>query len=184
MSFPTEATTGRLYGLMAEFSSPAELVEATRETRSAGYREMDAYSPFPSDELVEALGAHHSKLPLVVLIGGLVGCFGGFGLQWWANEIAYPLNVGGRPLNSWPAFIPVTFEMTILVAGIVCVLGFFALCGLPQPYHPVFNVERFSAASRDRYFLCVEAEDPEFDLERTRDFLEGLGATEVSEVEY
>ncbi|MDX1630271.1 MAG: DUF3341 domain-containing protein [Thermoanaerobaculia bacterium] len=184
MTLLPEETSGRLYGLLAEFSSPGELIDATRKTREEGYREMDAYSPFPSDELVEALGNHHSKLPLLVLIGGLVGCFGGFGLQWWVNEIAYPINIGGRPLNSWPAFIPVTFETTILVAGIVCVLGFFALCGLPQPYHPVFNVERFSAASRDRYFLCVEAEDPTFDLERTREFLENLGATEVSEVEY
>lgn len=184
MSHEHEETSGRLYGLMAEFEAPQRLLDATRTARGAGYRKMDAYSPFPSEELIEALGAHHSKLPLLVLIGGILGCLGGFGLQWWVNNMAYPLNVGGRPLTSWPAFIPVTFECTILLAGVTCVLGFFALCGLPQPYHPVFNVARFSAASRDRYFLCIEADDPQFDTQRTRAFLEGLGPAEVSDVEY
>ena len=177
-------TSGRLYGVMAEFDTPGGLLAATRRARSEGYRKMDAYSPFPNEELIEALGAHHSRLPLLVLIGGILGCLGGFGLQWWVNNIAYPMNIGGRPLTSWPAFIPVTFECTILLAGVTCVLGFFALCGLPQPYHPVFNVPRFSAASRDRFFLCIEADDPKFDEESTRAFLRGLGPTEVSDVEF
>jgi hypothetical protein len=145
---------------------------------------MDAYAPFPIEELAEALGAHHSRLPLMVLIGGIFGCFAGFGLQYWVNVVEYPLNVAGRPFNSWPMFIPVTFEMTILFAALTAVFGMFALCGLPTPYHPVFNNPRFSAASKDRYFLCIEAEDGEFDRDETRNFLASLGPTEVTEVDH
>jgi Alternative complex III, ActD subunit len=171
-----------VYGLMAEFEDPNTLVAAAAQAREAGYRRMDAYSPFPIEELHEALGSHHSKLPLIVLIGGVVGCLGGFLLQYWASAIAYPINVGGRPFNSWPAFIPVTFECTILGAALSAVLGMLALNGLPMPYHPVFNVPRFALASRNRFFLCIEAKDRKFDLEKTRAFLESLSPREVSTV--
>jgi hypothetical protein len=172
----------RIYGLMAEFDDPKDLVVAAASARDAGYRRMDAYSPFPIEELHEALGAHHSRLPLIVLIGGVLGCVGGFLLQYWASAIAYPVNVGGRPLNSWPAFIPVTFECTILGASLAAVLGMLALNGLPMPYHPVFNVPRFALASRSRFFLCIEARDRKFDLEKTKTFLESLRAREVTTV--
>jgi hypothetical protein len=171
-----------VYGLMAEFEDPNTLVAAAAQAREAGYRRMDAYSPFPIEELHEALGAHHSRLPLIVLIGGVVGCLGGFLLQYWASAIAYPLNVGGRPFNSWPAFIPVTFECTILGAALSAVLGMLALNGLPMPYHPVFNVTRFALASRNRFFLCIEGTDPKFDLQETRRFLEQLTSREVTTV--
>jgi hypothetical protein len=172
-----------LYGLMAEFDSPQHLVEAAEQTRAAGYRKVDAYTPFPIEELAEALGHHHSKVPLLVLGGGIAGCLGGLGLQYWVSAIAYPLNIGGKPYWSWPAFIPVTFETTVLLAAFAAVLGMLALNGLPQPYHPVFNVPRFALASRDRYFLCIEAADPQFDRDATRAFLLGLAATEVTDVE-
>jgi hypothetical protein len=170
------------YGLLAEFEEPGALVAATRRAREHGYSRMDAYSPLPIEELHEALGAHHTRLPLLVLIGGLAGCIGGYGLQYWASTIAYPLNVGGKPLHSWPAFIPVTFECTILVAALTAVFGMLALNHLPQPYHPVFNVPRFALASRNRFFLCIEAADPRFDLNATRAFLETLGPREVTVV--
>jgi ActD protein len=175
---------GRLYGLMAEFETPRALIAATEKSREAGYRKLDAYAPYPIEELVHALGHHHSKLPLMVLGGGIVGCLAGIGLQVYVNAFAYPLNIGGKPVLSWPAFVPVTFEMTILFASLTAVLGMLALNGLPTPYHPVFNLPRFSAASRDRYFLCIEAVDPRFHPEGTRQFLESQGPTEVSEVEY
>jgi hypothetical protein len=167
---------------MAEFDDANALVAATRRAHDEGYRQMDAYSPFPIEELHEALGSHHSRLPLIVLIGGLCGCVGGFALQYWAAAIAYPLNVGGRPFNSWPSFIPVTFECTILVAALSAVLGMLALNGLPMPHHPVFNVPRFALASRNRFFLCIEVKDRKFDLESTRRFLETLEPREVSTV--
>jgi hypothetical protein len=143
---------------------------------------MDAYSPFPIEELHEALGGHHTRLPLIVLIGGLIGCIGGYLLQYWVAAIAYPINVGGRPFHSWPAFIPVTFECTILGASLAAVLGMLGLNGLPQPYHPVFNVPRFALASRNRFFLCIEARDPKFHVEETRRFLETLNPREISTV--
>ena len=180
----SDSNGGRLYGLMAEFDTPAALIAATERSREAGYRKLDAYAPYPIEELVHALGHHHSKLPLMVLVGGVVGCLAGLGLQVWTNAVVYPLNIGGKPILSWPAFVPVTFEMTILFASLTAVLGMLALNGLPTPHHPVFNLPRFSAASRDRYFLCIEAADPRFELWGTRSFLEGLGPTEVSEVEY
>jgi hypothetical protein len=171
-----------IYGLMAEFEEPNDLVAAAHRARQEGYRHMDAYSPLPIEELHEALGFHDRRLPLIVLIGGIIGCVGGYGLQWWAATVAYPLNVGGKPLHSWPAFIPVTFETTILVAALSAVFGMLALNGLPQPYHPVFNVPRFALASRNRFFLCIEARDAKFDLEGTRRFLEQLGPREVTTV--
>ena len=177
-------TAHKLYGLMAEFETPTDAVKAARSAYEEGYRAMDAYSPYPVEELSEAIGFHHNRLPLLVLIGGIVGCIGGFSLCYWVSVIAYPLNIGGRPFNSWPAFIPVTFECTILVAAFAAVFGMLALNGLPQPYHPVFNVERFELASRNHFFLCIEAKDPKFDAEATRAFLQSLGPNEVTNVEY
>jgi hypothetical protein len=171
-----------IYGLLAEFEDPAALVEATERAHAAGYRRLDAYSPFPIEELHHALGDPPSRLPLIVLLGGLAGCIGGYALQYWVSAIAYPLNVGGRPFHSWPAFIPVTFECTILVAALSAVLGMLALNGLPQPYHPVFNVARFALASRNRFFLCIEAVDPKFDLESTKQFLDSLHPREVTTI--
>ncbi len=171
-----------LYGLMAEFDTPTELVLAARSSFEAGYRKMDAYAPFPIEELNEALGMHKDSVPLVVLIGGIFGGTLGFLLQYWINVIDYPINIGGRPLNSWPAFIVVTFELTILGAALFAVLGMLAMNGLPQPHHPVFNVPRFAFATRDRFFLCIEAIDPKFQREETMAFLRGLKARDVVEV--
>jgi len=175
-------TSVTVYGLLAEFDDPNALVAATQKAHRAGYRRMDAYSPFPIEELHEALGGRHTRLPLIVLIGGLFGCLGGYSLEYWVSAMAYPINVGGRPLHSWPAFIPVTFECTILVAALSAVFGMLALNGLPMPYHPVFNVPRFALASRNRFFLCIEARDKKFDLTETRRFLETLNPREVSTV--
>jgi len=172
----------RLWGLMAEFHTPQELVEAAARTRAEGYRRLDAYSPFPMEALSDAMGLPASKVPMLVLIGGLIGAVAGFSLQYWVSVIEYPLDIGGKPYNSWPAFIPVVFECTILCAGLFAVLGMLALNGLPMPYHPVFNAPRFALASRDRYFLCIEARDGKFDLEATRRFLESLRPSEVTEV--
>jgi hypothetical protein len=178
---PTNAQP--VYGLLAEFDDPDDLVHAARRAHEMGYRRMDAYSPFPVEGLSEAVGFQRNRLPLLVLICGIVGAAAGFSLQYFASAIDYPLNVGGRPFNSWPAFIPITFELTILIAAFGAVFGMLVLNGLPQPYHPVFNVPRFALASRDRFFLCIEATDPQFDRQETRSFLESLGAGAVSEVE-
>jgi ActD protein len=172
-----------IYGLMAEFISPEDLLAAARRTHQEGYRRMDAYSPLPIEGLSEAIGFHRTRVPLIVLLGGIAGCLGGFLLQYWIAVIYYPINVGGRPLNSWPSFIPVTFEMTILLAATSAVLGMLLLNGLPMPYHPVFNVPRFELATKNRFFLCIEARDPKFERERTRQFLEGLGSQGVYDVE-
>jgi Alternative complex III, ActD subunit len=172
-----------IYGLIAEFDSADALVAAARSAFAAGFRKMDGYSPFPVDGLAEALGFHRTRVPLIVLIGGIIGCLGGFFLQYWVSVIDYPINVGGRPLNSWPSFIPVTFELTILIAALSAFLGVLALNGLPMPYHPVFNVDRFELASRNRFFLCIESADPKFDPDTTRKFLESVGPQGVYEVE-
>ena len=171
------------YGLMAEFDSPQRLIQACEAARKEGYTKLDAYTPYPIEAVWEALGHHKSKLPLLVLLGGLAGAIGGFLFQYWASVIAYPMNVGGRPFNSWVAFIVPSFEMMILVAAFAAVLGMLFLNGLPQPYHPAFNVARFAEASRDRYFLLIGKIDPRFDPEGTRRFLEGLEPVEVNDVE-
>ena len=176
------AKSSTVFGLMAEFDDPTALVAAAERAYHEGYRRLDAYSPFPIEELHEALGSHHTRLPLVVLIGGLIGGIGGYAMQYWVSAVAYPINVGGRPLHSWPAFIPVTFECTILMAALSAVFGMIALNGLPMPYHPVFNVPRFALASRNRFFLCIEARDTKFDREETRRFLETLNPREVTTV--
>lgn len=180
---PSEAGRQPLYGLIAEFDSPGHLVTAATRARDDGYRRMDAYSPFPIHEMTAALGMRRTKLPIVVLVAGLVGTATALLMQWFASAIHYPLNVGGRPLASWPMFIPITFELTILFASFAAVFGMLGMNGLPMPYHPVFNAPRFALASRDRFFLCIEAKDPKFDLDRTRRFLETLGAHDIAEVE-
>ncbi len=171
-----------LHGLLAEFRAPAELVKAARAVHTAGYRKVDAYTPYPIEEVLDALHLHETHVPKLVLAGGLFGLAAGWGLQYWASVVEYPMNIGGRPFNSWPAFVVPSFETTVLFAALGAVFGMLALNGFPQPYHPVFNVPGFASASRDRFFLCIEAEDPKFDLAATRDFLRGLGAAEVSEV--
>ncbi len=171
------------YGLLAEFRGPDELLEAAHAARKAGFRKMDAYAPMPVHGLAEAVGFKKTRLPLLVLIGGVTGMVGGYLMQYWTTAIDYPLNIGGRPLHSWPAFIPITFECTILIAAFATVLGMLALNGLPQPYHPLFNVKRFKLATRNRFFLCIEASDPLYDPRKTREFLDGLNPHGVYEVE-
>ena len=173
-----------IYGVMAEFDDPTAVVTAARRAHEEGYRQMDAYSPYPIEALSEAIGFHKNRLPLIVLIGGILGCAGGFALQYYVSVINYPLNVGGKPLLSWPAFIPITFETTILGAAMAAIFGMLALNGLPEPYHPVFNVPNFALASRDRFFVVIEARDPKFDREQTTQFLRSLGAQEVTDVEH
>ena len=172
-----------LYGLMAEFESAEDLVSAAQRTYAEGYRRMDAFTPFPVEGLAEAIGFHETRVPLICLIGGLIGCSGGFFMQWWPNVMGYPLNIGGKPFNSWPAFIPITFELTILCAGLATVFGMLALNGLPTPFHPVFNAPRFELATRNKFFLCIKARDIKFDAQKTREFLLTLKPREVSDIE-
>ena len=170
------------YGVMAEFEDPTSLVNAARTAYELGFRKLDAYTPFPIEELNDVLHLHKNKLPLIVLCGGVLGALTGYLLQYFVTVIYFPINVAGRPLHSWPSYIVITFELTILFGALATVLGMLGLCGLPMPYHPVFNVPRFSAASRDRFFLCIEAADPMFNLQTTSRFLESMEAKEVSEV--
>jgi hypothetical protein len=167
---------------MAEFEDPTSLVNAARTAYEMGFRKLDAYTPFPIEELNDVLHLHKNKLPLIVLCGGVLGALTGYLLQYFVTVIYFPINVAGRPLHSWPSYIVITFELTILFGALATVLGLLGLCGLPMPYHPVFNVPRFSAASRDRFFLCIEATDPMFNLQTTSRFLESMEAKEVSEV--
>jgi hypothetical protein len=172
----------RVWGMVGEFERPDALVRAVREVRAAGYRRVEAHVPFMVEGLAEALDLRHTAIPLLVLAGGLTGAAGGYFMQWYGMAIWYPLNVGGRPLNSWPMFIPLTFELAVLVGGLTAVFGMLALNRLPMPYHPLFNVPRFARATQDRFFLAVEAVDPRFDPQATRELLYRLGAVEVSDV--
>lgn len=172
----------RQYGILARFDEPQQLLTAARQATLAGYRRVDAYSPLPIQGLAEALEFHRTGIARVILIAGLFGAVFGFALQWWISVVAYPLNVGGRPLNSWPSFIPVTFELTILFAALGGVLGMLGLNGLPRPHHPLFAIESFARATQDAFFLAIEAEDPQFDRDETRRFLEQLQPREVIDV--
>jgi len=171
-----------LHGLMAEFDDHEELLTAARRAYAEGYRRMDTFSPFPIDEMGEALGRQCKLVPLFTLLGGIIGGLGAYFMEWYAMGPLYPLNVGGRPLNSWPSFIPVTFELTILCASISAFVSVLALNRLPEPHHPVFNVPEFERASIDRFFLMIEVDDPKFELKKTRSFLESLEPLQVSEV--
>ena len=171
-----------IYGLMAEFDSAQALVDAAKKTHEAGYKKIDAYSPFPIEGLAEEIGMHFDEIPLTVLIGGIIGGCTGYLMQYWMSAVDYPLNIGGKPPHSWPAFIVITFEMTILFAGISAVLGMLAFNGLPMPYHPVFNVPRFALASKDRFFLIVFSSDKKYNAAETRRFLESLDPRSISEV--
>jgi len=174
-------TEDSLYGLAAEFTDEAELLRAAERSYEHGYRKMDGYAPFPVEGLPEALGKR-TRLPLFVLLAGVVGGVSGYFMQWFAAAISYPSNVGGRPLHSWPAFIPITFELTVLGASLTAFFLSLGLSGLPKPYHPMFNLPEFERASQDRFFLCIEARDTLFELAATRKFLDGLEPLKVSEV--
>ena len=165
---------GTIWGLMAEFHSADELLAAVRRARLAGYRQMDAHTPYAVEGLAIELGMRQSRIASIVLIGGLVGAGVGFWMQYYSLVIDYPLNVGGLPYNSWPVFVPIAFELTILVAACSAFLGMLFLNGLPQPHHPLFNVPQFDRASQDRFFLCIEASDPLFDVAHTTEFLASL----------
>jgi hypothetical protein len=172
-----------IYGVMAEFETPEQVLAAAHRTHDAGYRRIDAYSPIPVEGLSEAVGFDWTALPILVFLGGLFGGLTGFGMCWYANVISFPLNIGGKPYNSWPMWIAITFELTILGAALTAAFGMLALNGLPMPHHPLFNVERFTRASTDRFFLCIEARDKKFDLPQTKAFLEGLRPHGVYEIE-
>ncbi len=172
-----------VYGFMAEFEEPNELLHAAQRAYDSGYRKLDAYSPMPIHGLAEAIGFHRTGVSPIVLTGGILGCISGFSLCWWMAAVAYPHIIAGRPLNSWPMWIPITFELTVLFASFAALLSMLGLNGLPQPYHPVFNVDKFARASQDRFFLCIEADDPVFDAEGTWKFLESLHPASLEEVQ-
>jgi hypothetical protein len=171
-----------IYGIMAEFEKAQAILDATRRARQAGYRVMDAYTPYPVEGLALELEFPRTRVPFVVLVGGMVGAASGFLMQYWSMAVDYPFNIGGRPTNSWPAFVPIMFEVMVLVAAFAALFGMLFLNGLPRPHHPVFNVDRFVHASQDRFFLCIEATDPLFDRLGTKQFLDGLHPVEVVEV--
>ena len=172
-----------IYGLLAEFDTPTQMVEAAHKVREAGYTKTDAFSPFPIHEIDEALGIKRSILPFIVLAGGISGLLSALALVTYVHVIDYPIIVGGRPFFSLPSFIPPTFELTILFASFAGVFGMLLLNGLPQPYHPVFNVPRFALATREKFFLLIETKDPKFNYDETKTFMQGLNAQEVFDVE-
>src|ERR1700683_1196549 len=172
------------YAVLGEFPDPHSLIAAAKRTREEGYTKIDAYSPFPVEGLPDALGFGKTRMPLIVLIGGILGCLTGYSMQYWIAGVYFPINIGGRPLNSWPSFIPITFELTILFSALFAVFGMLALNGLPTPYHPLFNVPRFALASRDRFFLAILSTDKKFNMVETRKFMQYLGAREVSDVDF
>ena len=174
----------QLYALVAEFESATELLKATEKTRKEGYTRIDAHSPLPIHGMEEAIGQSYTRLPIIVFLGGLTGCFGGYMLQYWTAVIDYPIAIGGKGLHTWPAFIPITFECTILFSAFTAVIGMLLMNGFPRPHHPIFNTPNFERASQDRFFLAIEAEDPKFERKETRSFLEELNPHAVSEVEY
>ncbi|MCB0712188.1 MAG: DUF3341 domain-containing protein [Ignavibacteriae bacterium] len=196
MSHTVEIDRPEHYGMIAEFDSPEALMAAAEKTRDAGYKQIDAYSSFPIEGMVDALGQKRTRLPKLILTAGITGMLTGLFLQSWTAAstlgitigpymfYGYPMNIGGRPMLSLPNFIPVTFEMTVLFAALTAVFGTILLNKLPMPYHPLFNAERFSLASQDKFFLCVEARDPKYDREGTKAFLEGLHPDAVEEVEH
>jgi hypothetical protein len=164
----------RSHGIMAGFEDPEQLLNAARRAHTAGYRKMDAYSPFPIEGLAQALGHKQTGVAFLFLMGGIAGALGGYFMLWYSMAVDWPMNIGGRPLNSWPMYVPITFELTILCSSLLGFVGTLALCRFPEPYHPVFNVPEFSRASRDRFFLCIETSDPKFEASATLRFLEGL----------
>ena len=170
-----------VFGLAAEFNTHEELLRGAEKAYAAGYRNMDAYAPFPIDGLAEALGKRN-RLPLLVLLAGILGGAGAYYMQWYANMVSYPINIGGRPMHSWPSFVPITFELTVLCAGLTAFFGSLALSGLPRPYHPMFNLPQFERASQDRFFLCIAARDPAFDPQKTREFLQRMNPFQVAEI--
>lgn len=174
---------GDLYGIVAEFDTPEEIMEAARAARAEGYTRTDAYTPFAVEGLDEELGMKPTRLGWVMLLAGTAGLFLGFFMQWYANVVHYPLNIGGRPFNSWPNFIVITFEVTVILSSFAVGLAMLLRNGLPRLYHPIFNAPNFENVTRDKFFLCIESKDPRFDPDSTRRFLEGLRPTRVSEVE-
>ncbi len=172
-----------LYGILAEFDTATQLVDAARRVRDAGYVKTDAFSPFPLHEIDEALGIKRSVLPYLIFAGGITGLLSGLVLQYFVHVIDWPIIVGGRPHFSLPAFVPPMFELTILFSAFVAVFGMLFLNGLPSPYHPVFNVPRFALATREKFFLVIESADPLYDYENTRSFMQSLDPQEVFDVE-
>jgi hypothetical protein len=178
------ASDPNVYGLIAEFDNPDDLLRATQDAHGRGYRQMEAYTPFPIEGLAEALGFHKNRMAAIVFLGGLAGGIGGYFMQWYSAVISFPIDVGGRPLHSWPSFIPITFEMTVLGASLAAVFGLLGLNGLPRPHHPVFNVPSFVLATRNRFFLCLQSRDPLFDSETARRFLEEQHPKSISVVPF